>query len=180
VLEFFVLFSLATTGSLVSLAADLALRLIARKTQNEALTTSPGRGGADSPVIDVDPVVTFGFTLAGYGIVALSLVSLLPGPFALERTALAFALLCVGGLISEISTTGTTAQLQNLDLQPEQPPQRDPISPGLSLALTLVLNLTFAVLSSGQGLLEIVPQKDQPTDNAITSVPLPRGEPQRR
>jgi hypothetical protein len=34
------------------------------------------------------------------------------------------------------------------------------------VALTLMLNLTFAVLSSGQGLIEIVPQKASGANHA--------------
>jgi hypothetical protein len=157
--EFLVIFSIAASGSLVRLSADFVLKLVARKTQSQTIAT--GLGGVESAASghQVDPVFTFGFMLACYGAIALALVVELPGPLALERMGLSFALLCLGGLISEISCTGTTGKLPSLDADGAAPSQREPISLQLSVALTLMLNLTFAVLSSGQGLIEIVPPK---------------------
>jgi len=128
VLEFLVLFSLAATGSLVCVWADLVLKFVARKSRSETVATGPGRGASAASAPHGDPVLEFGFTLACYGAVSLVLVSALPGALALERTCLVFAVLCVGGL-----------------------------SPRLSLTLALMLNLAFAVVSSGQGLIQIVP-----------------------
>jgi hypothetical protein len=107
-----------------------------------------------------DPVLAFGFTLACYGAISLVLVSALPGALALERTCLAFALLCVGGLLSEIATTASTKPPAH-DADEEAPAQRAPLSPRLSLTLALILNLAFAVVSSGQGLIQIVPPRKE-------------------
>ncbi|HWJ36167.1 MAG TPA: hypothetical protein VNR70_12915 [Steroidobacteraceae bacterium] len=158
-IEFLVIFSVATAGSLVRLSADLGLKFVARKTDSETIATGPGGVESAASGQHVDPVLAFGFVLACYGAIALTLVFMLPGALALERTALAFALLCVGGLVSEISCTGTTTQLPNLDADEDAAPPRKPISVRLSVALTFMLNLTLAVLSSGQGLIEIAPQK---------------------
>ncbi|MDB6083676.1 MAG: hypothetical protein JWN43_1557 [Gammaproteobacteria bacterium] len=157
--EFLAIFSLASSGSLIRLSSDLALRFLARKTQTKTVANGPCGDESAASRYPVDPVVTFGFILACYGAIALALVFALPGPLALERMALAFALLCVGGLITEISCTGSTSQLPRLDADENAPAQRKPISLQLSVALTLMLNLTFAVLSCGQGLIEIAPPK---------------------
>jgi hypothetical protein len=158
VFEFLVIFSITASGSLVRLSADLVLRFAARKTQGETIATGLG-GESTAAGHRVDPAFAFGFILACYGAIALVLGVELPGPLALERMSLVFALLCVGGLISEISCTGSTTRPPSLDADKDLPPQRKPVSLQLSVALTLMLNLTFAVLSSGQGLIEIVPQK---------------------
>ncbi len=146
--EFLVIFFLAAAGSLVRVSCAFLLGAL-------AAASGPRRAGA--PAILTDPVVIFSCTLAGYGAIALTVVCWMPGPSGLARTALAFAILCVGGLISEISNTGTTGRLPNLDSPVETQPRRYPISRGLSLALSLVLNLTFAVLGYGQGLSGLVP-----------------------
>jgi len=159
VIEFLVIFSVAAAGSLVRLSADPALKFVARKTQGATIATGPAGCESAGPGHQVDSVLTFGFILACYGAMALGLVIALPGPLALERTCLAFALLCVGGLVSEISCTGTTARPPSLDTDQDEPPQRKPISLRLSVALTLMLNLTFAVLSADQGLIGIAPPR---------------------
>jgi hypothetical protein len=159
VAEFLVIFSVAASGSLVRLSADRVLKFVARRTQAETIVTGLGGVQSDATGHQVDPVFTFGFMLVCYGAIALALVVELPGPLVLERMGLTFALLCLGGLISEISCTGTTAKLPSLDADGAAPSQPEPISLQLSVALTLMLNLTFAVLSSGQGLIEIVPPK---------------------
>lgn len=158
-IQFLVIFSLAAAGSLIDSSVALAVRVIARRLQSETLTTGLDGAHPSGALPQADPVVTFGFIVGGYGAVALALVNDLPGPCALERTCLAFALLCVGGLIGEISRTGTTTTLPNLDAHSDSPPQRKPISLPLSAALTLVLNAAFAVLSYGQGLIDIVPMR---------------------
>lgn len=165
-IEFLVIFSVAASGSLVRLSADLVLRFAARKTQGQTIATGLGGGESASSGHRVDPAFAFGFILACYGAIALVLGVELPGPLALERMSLVFALLCVGGLVSEISCTGTTTRPPSLDTAKDAPPQRKPLSLQLSVALTLMLNLTFAVLSSGQGLIEIVPQKASGANHA--------------
>ena len=124
----------------------------------------PGRAASAAAPPGVDPTLTFGFIIACYGAIALVLVSALPGDLALERTLLTYALLCAGGLIGEISITGTTTRPQSLDSLDEQDAieggggKRKPISLGLSLALMVLLNLAFALLISAQGVIDIVPQ----------------------
>jgi hypothetical protein len=159
VIEFVTTFSLAAAGSLVGLSADLVLNLVAGNGPRNTITTGAVRGESTESARPADPVTTFGFILISYGIIALALTTALPGPLALERTGLTFALLCVGGLIGEISRTGSTTQLPNLDADDRMPAQRKPISLRLSLALMLIFNLSFAVLSTGRGLIEIVPPK---------------------
>jgi hypothetical protein len=160
VLEFLVLFSLAAVGSLVCVWADLALKFVAGKSGGETVATGPGRGPSAASASRGDPVLAFGFTLACYGAISLVLVSALPGALALERTCLAFALLCVGGLLSEIATTASTKPPAH-DADEEAPAQRAPLSPRLSLTLALILNLAFAVVSCGQGLIQIVPPRKE-------------------
>ena len=162
--EFLVLFSLAAMGSLVCLWANLVLKFVARKSRSETVATGPGRGASAAAAPRADPVLAFGFTLACYGAISLVLVSALPGALALERTCLAFALLCVGGLLSEISST-TTTRPPALDGDEDAPAQREPLSPQLSLTLALMLNLAFAVVSAGQGLIQIVPPPKAVTVN---------------
>lgn len=154
---FLVVFSLIAAGSLVCLMAEVALKLVARRAERESVATGPTRSGAATAPAGVDPVLTFGFIVTCYGAISLVLVSALPGALALERTLLAYALLCVGGLVGEISITGTTTDLPSLDLDSDEPPQRKPISVGLSLALAVMLNLVFAVLISGQNVIPMVP-----------------------
>jgi hypothetical protein len=161
---FLVIFILAVAGSLVCLSVHLALKFIACKRQGETFVMGFGRAESAAAGPEVDPVLKFGFILSCYGAIALALVSALPGPLALERTALAFALLCVGGLIGEISGTGTstsstesTPDLSSINEQEDMPVFRQRGAPRLSAALMLMLNLAFAVLGCGQGLIEIVP-----------------------
>jgi len=156
VLEFLVLFSLAAVGSLVCVWADLVRGFVARKSRSETVATGPGRGASAASAPHGDPVLAFGFTLACYGAISLVLVSALPGALALERTCLVFAVLCVGGLLSEISNT-TTTKVPSIDGDEDAPAEREPLSPRLSLTLALMLNLAFAVVSAGQGLIQIVP-----------------------
>lgn len=165
-LQFIVIFSLCVVGSLVGLSADLAHRFVVRKTANALMTAGPGSGDgrgavravASAAAPQTDPVVTVGSILVCYGVLALALVGALPAPLALERTVLTFALLCVGGLIGEIAKSSSTIAPE-VDPESVDAPaaQRQPPSRGLSLTLALVLNLAFAVLSAGQGLIEIVP-----------------------
>jgi hypothetical protein len=171
VLEFLVLFSLAAVGSLVCVWADLVLKFLARKSGSETVATGPGRGAPAASAPHGDPVLAFGFILACYGAISLVLVSALPGVLALERTCLAFAVLCVGGLLSEISnTTGTKTAL---DADEDTPAERAPLSPRLSLTLALMLNLAFAVVSCGQGLIQIVPPpKDVAVNRAQEMEPI--------
>ena len=158
-MEFFVIFALAGSGSLVCVLSEFTLRRIAAATQGETIVAGPSRAKACAASPHVDPVLIFGLILACNGAIALALVSEFPGPLALERTCLTFAMLCVGGLIREISRTGTTRQSPNLDLDADSPPIRSPFSRRLSLSLMLMLNLSFAVLSTGQGLIEIIPPR---------------------
>lgn len=148
---------LCTGGSLICSLVSVLLGAIARRTQSDRLTAGSDGDASSIQGIDTDPVVSFGFVLICYGALALALVNALPGPRALERTALAFALLCVGGLISEISTTGSTARLPHLDADCEPVDERQPISIGLSIALALVLNCAVAIMSYGQELIEVIP-----------------------
>jgi hypothetical protein len=171
VLEFLVLFSLAALGSLVAFWAGLVLKFVARKSSGETVATGPGRGASAASAPHGDPVLAFGFTLACYGAISLVLVSALPGALAMERTCLAFAVLCVGGLLNEISNT-TTAR-PSLDADEDAPAERAPLSSRLSLTLALMLNLAFAVVSSGQGLIQIVPPpKDVAVNRAQEMEPI--------
>ncbi len=156
VVEHIVLFSLTTVGSLVCFWADPLVKFLARKTRSEAIAANPGRGLSAAAVPHGDPVFAFGFILACYGAISLALVSALPGALALDRTCLTFALLCVGGLLCEISSSSST-RMPAGEAGEDAPPRREPLSPRLSLMLTVVLNLAFAVAGSGQGLMQIVP-----------------------
>ena len=77
-----------------------------------------------------------------------------------KRTCLAFALLCVGGLIGEISNTGLRTTVPGHEapddarLLPRRVPHR------FSLTSTLILNLAVALLCQGQALIDIVPARD--------------------
>jgi hypothetical protein len=157
-IEFMVIFSVATVGSLVRLSAGLALKLFVRKPQSETIAAGSGRSWV-SPALPVDPALRFGFILACDGALVLAFVSAMPGDLALERTGLTFALLCAGGLIGEICSGATTARLPHLEAHERAAPQPVPTPRRLSAAWTLVLNLGVAVLCTGQGLIEIVPPK---------------------
>jgi hypothetical protein len=146
------------------LSTDLGLRVFARKLGNGSAgsgsahgqtaesrpKTTPNPNSNPKPKPKPDPIVTFGLTLACYGAIALVLVAELAGELAMERTCLAFALLCAGGLIGEIAHSRT-------DHQAHDPSTRTPGSLGLSIALMLTLNVAVAVLCGGQGLIQIVP-----------------------
>lgn len=156
-IQFVTILCLCTAGSGICSLVSAALGAIARRTQSDRLTAGSDGDASSVQGIDTDPVVTFGFVLICYGALALALVDALPGPRALERTALAFGLLCVGGLISEISTTGSTADLPHLDADSKPIGERRPISMGLSIALALVLNSAVAIMSFSQELIEVIP-----------------------
>lgn len=182
-LQFIVIFSLCVLGSLVGLSADLAHRFAVRRAGNALMTagSGPGPGGvrggarseASAPVRQRDPVVTFGSILACYGVLALALVCALPAPLALERTVLTFAFLCVGGLIGEIAkSSSTVAPEADRDTDDGPAAPREPPSRGLSLTLAVVLNLAFAVLSAGQGLIDIVPPSADRSGSAQELQPI--------
>jgi len=159
VLELLVLFSLGATGSFVCVWVDLVQRFVARKSRSETVVTGPERDAPFASAPQGDPVLAFGFTVASYGLISLVLVSEFPGVLALERTCLAFAVLCVGGLLREIASS-PAAKPAAVDGEREvAPAAREPRSPGLSLTLTLMLNMAFAAVSSGQGLIQIVPER---------------------
>ena len=172
--EFMVIFSVAAFGCLVRLSTDLIVQFFARKVPSGTIATGPHHGQAPESQPQVDPWVTVGLTLTCYGAIALALVSELPGTLAFQRTWLAFALLCVGGLIGEISRTGsgvdTGSAESDLDADESETQERTSGSVGLSVALMLVLNLAVAVLSSGQGLVQIVPPPVPASDNQSTEL----------
>jgi hypothetical protein len=151
--ESLVIFSIAAVGSLVRWSADVALKHFATKEARETIQI-PSRGAWGCPPMGaVDPVVRVGFILACYGAIVLVLVSALPGAFALQRTGFAFALLCAGGVIGEISGAGVTAQNPPPgDAQQEAARPRKASRP-LSMALALTLNVSVALLTAGQGLI---------------------------
>lgn len=156
--EFLVIFCLATLGSLVCLSTEMAQRAVARKSEAEAMASAAGRGrsvSAGQP--SADPALSFGFILACYGAFALGLVCELPGSFALERTVLAFAWLCAGGLIGKIASTGSNAAPATEG--DADPAQSKPMSSRLAVALTVTLDVALALLCSGQGLIDVVPPK---------------------
>jgi hypothetical protein len=157
---------------LVRLSTDLVLQLFARKVPSGTIATGPHHGQTPESQPKVDPLVTFGLTLTCYGAIALAIVSELPGALAFQRTWLAFALLCAGGLIGEISRTGTSAgtTVAESDADDVDPEERTPGSAGLSVALMLALNLAVAVLVSGQGLVQIVPPPAPASDNQSTEL----------
>jgi hypothetical protein len=169
-----VIFSVAAFGCLVRLSTDLIVQFFARKVPSGTIATGPHHGQAAESQPQVDPWVTVGLTLTCYGAIALALVSELPGTLAFQRTWLAFALLCVGGLIGEISRTGsgvdTGSAESDLDADESESEERTSGSVGLSVALMLALNLTVAVLSSGQGLVQIVPPPVPASDNQSTEL----------
>jgi hypothetical protein len=172
--EFMVIFSVAAFGCLVRLSTDLIVQFFARKVPSGTIATGPHHGQAPESQPQVDPWVTVGLTLTCYGAIALALVSELPGTLAFQRTWFAFALLCVGGLIGEISRTGsgvdTGSAESDLDADESEAEERTSGSVGLSVALMLALNLTVAVLSSGQGLVQIVPPPVPASDNQSTEL----------
>jgi hypothetical protein len=168
VVEQIVLFSLTTVGSLVCFWLDPLLKALARKTRSEAIAANPGRAGT-AAAAHGDPVLSFGFILACYGGISLLLVTALPGALALDRTCLTFALLCVGGLLCEISSS-SSSQMPAAEAGEDAAREREPISPRFSLMLTLLLNLAFALTGSGQGLMQIVPPP--PAVNAARAVEM--------
>jgi len=156
-LVFLTTYLLAAAGSLVCSSVHLVLKFVACKRQDDTIAVHLGRGESAVSEPFVDPVLKFGCIISCYGAIALGLVSALPGPLALERTMLAFACMCVGGLIGEIASTRTATELPNLDLDEAAQERRKRTALRLSLALTMTLNLAFALLSTGQSLIEIVP-----------------------
>ncbi|MGO9993908.1 MAG: hypothetical protein ACLPTF_15525 [Steroidobacteraceae bacterium] len=172
--EFMVIFSVAAFGCLVRLSTDLVVQFFARKVPSGTIATGPHHGQTPESQPQVDPWVTVGLTLTCYGAIALALVSELPGTLAFQRTWLVFALLCVGGLIGEISRTGTGVDTgsaeSDLDADESGAEERTSGSVGLSVALMLALNLAVALLSSGQGLVQIVPPPVPASDNQSTEL----------
>jgi hypothetical protein len=153
--EIFVIFCLAATGSLVRFSIAFALQFCAKKMRRETMASGPG--SSDQPNASADPLVAVGLTLTCYGALALGLILSLPGELAIERTWLAFALLCVGCLVGEISRARATSVDRDPQGERDEPEDVLPSSVGLSMMLMLVLNLAVAVLCSGQGLVGIVP-----------------------
>jgi hypothetical protein len=160
--EIMVIFSLAASGSLVRLFIDFALQFVARKMAAETTASGPEHS---EPQLRSDPLVAVGLTLSGYGALALGLILALPGELAIQRTWLAFALLCVGGLVGEICRTRSTAAADDEEVDDDDSHDGIPASVGLSMALTLTMNLAIALLVSGQGLVVIVPPA-QPVSEA--------------
>jgi hypothetical protein len=156
--EFPVIFSLGAVGSLVRMSVGLTLKLVAPKPQSGTVAMSPERPWCATAALPIDPIVRFGFILACDGAIVLALGSALPGAQSLERTCLAFALLCVGGLIGEISSTGLTTKTPNIEADESAAPRR-PVSRRLSVALTLLLNGAVAALAGSQDLIDIVPPR---------------------
>lgn len=160
--EVVVIFSLAVAGCLVRLSTDLVLQVLARRAAAGTTATGPDHGTSHESEPKADPVFTLGLTLTCYGAIALAIVSELPGGLAFQRTWLAFALLCVGGLVGEISRTSShSSPPADVDADDVEPVERTPGSVGLSVALMLAMNLAIAVLASGQGLVQIVPPRVQ-------------------
>lgn len=152
--ELMVVFFLAATGSLVRLSTDFALRLFTRKIGEESIASGPKH--ADETPSHPDPLMAVGLTLSGYGAIALGLVLALPGELPVQRTWLAFALLCVGGLVGEICRTRDVACTADPEAD-DDAQDGVPASVGLSLTLMLALNLAIGILLSDQGLVTIVP-----------------------
>ena len=153
--EVLVLFSLAAMGCLARLALDLAMQFFARRVPSGRIAMGPSQGQAVPA--KADPTVTLGATLGCYGAISMALVAALPGELAFQRMWFAFALMCVGGLIGEISRARTGASPADVDAEEWEPEEHAPASVGLSVALMLALNLAVAVLLSGQGLVQLVP-----------------------
>jgi len=188
--EIIEVFTLAASGCLVRLSTDLVLQLFARKLPSGTIVTGPTQGQSPEAASKADPLMTLWLTVGCYGAIALALVSELPGAFAFQRTWLAFAFLCVGGLIGEISRAGTNGPIADADADADaeaderEPAERTPTSVGLSVALMLALDLAVAVLVSGQGLMQIVPppataSADQGTELAPIVVVAHRGSEER-
>ena len=155
--EFLVIFSIVAAGSLVRWSIDMALKRLAIRATRETLEVVSKGPWSGVPAGGVDPIVRVGFILAGYGAIVLALVSAVPGALALERTAFAFALLCAGGVVGEISGAGVTAQTPDSDDVPPGAQRGGATSRPLSVALALTLNVSIAWLTAGQGLIPIVP-----------------------
>jgi hypothetical protein len=155
--EVIVIFCLAAAGCVVRAATAPVLQLFARTSPNGTIAGGPSHGQSPEAQPKADPVVTFGVTLACYGAIALALVAKLQGSLASERTYFAFALLCVGGLICEISRARVGHGDHESEDGKDDNDQSSANSVGLSVALMLTLNLAVAVLCSGQGLVEIIP-----------------------
>lgn len=154
--EILVIFSIAAAGSLVRWSVDTGLKRVAIKEARETVEIVSKGVWNTLPAGAVDPVLRVGFTLACYGAIVLALVSALPGALALERTGFAFALLCAGGVVGEISAARDMAQMRNpddMELDVSGPGQA---SRPLAMALALTLNLSIAVLTAGHGLIPIV------------------------
>lgn len=155
-----IIFSLTLVGSLVRMSVDLTLKWAAPKVSSVAASPDRSWGASAGPA---DPVFRCGFILAADGAIVLALVSALPGALGLQRTGLAFALLCVGGLIGEIANTRLTPVAAR-DGNDELAGTRRPASRALALASMVALNLAVAVLSSRQSLIDIVPAHDAGAD----------------
>jgi hypothetical protein len=170
--EVIIIFSLAAAGCLIRLSTDLVLQLLARRAAAGTIAAGPDRGQShDAAQPKTDPLAGVALTLTCYGALAVVVVSEYPGQLALQRTWLAFALMCVGGLIGEISRTGTGRAAQpDLDAEEDEAAERTPGSVGLSVALMLTLNLAIAVLVSGQGLVPIVPPPASAVDTQSTEL----------
>ena len=155
--EFLVIFLIVAAGSLVRWSIDMAFKRLAIRATRETLEVVSKGAWTGVPAGGVDPIVRVGFILAGYGAIVLALVSAVPGALALERTALAFALLCAGGLVGEISGAGVTPQTSESDDVPPRAERGGETSRPLSVALALTLNVSIAWLTAGQGLIPLVP-----------------------
>lgn len=154
--ESLIIFSIAAVGSLVRWSADVALKRHAVRQARETVGSVANPAWSDIPFGSVDPILRVGFTLACYGAIVLVLVSASPGELALERTGFAFALLCAGGLVGEISSAGVTPQPPAVDEVQRDAEHARRTSRALAMALTLTLNASIAVLTSGQRLIPIV------------------------
>lgn len=168
--EIMVIFSLAATGCLVRLSADLLLQVFARRLPSGTIASGPQGGPSQEAQPKADPLMTLGLTLASYVAIAAGLVSLLPGDLAIERTWLAIALLCVGGLIGEISRTRHDEPDVDGDADAREPEEPTPTSVGLSVALMLTLSLAIALLISGQGLVQVVPPREPVAQGQVTQL----------
>ena len=139
------------------LSAIVCLKLVSPKGQGETIAEGPGRGWSAATAPPADPILRFGMILVGNGGIVLALVSAFPGALAFERAGLAFSLLCAGGLIGEIASTGAVPKVTAVDVEEEKGATDAALSRRLSLALAVMLNLSLAVLISGRGLVEILP-----------------------
>jgi hypothetical protein len=168
--EVAIIFCLAAVGCLVRVSTDAVLQHFSRGVPSGTIAAGPHNGSPAGSKPKADPVLGVGLTLTGYGVIALALVSALPGALGDQRTCLAFALLCAGGLIGEISRTGAGPAAGDCDDGGPQPEGRTPQSIGLSVALMLTLNLAVAVIASGQGLIRIVPPPATANGAVITEL----------